>query len=404
LSTYHTPLDLVRSRHIENPVVCARPERLARANRWFQENFPGDVLYAVKANPSDWVIDTLVASGSDFFEVASLAEVQLIAARAPQARMAFLHPVKSREAIRRAYHEYGVRIFAIDTHQELQKILEETGQADDLTLIVRLAVSSDFALFSLAGKFGVTAQDGPALIQEARRHAQDLGVSFHIGSQCMEPIAYRAAMLEASRLIVQAGVTVDIVDVGGGFPCIYPGMNPPEMQRYIDAITHAFEDMLVLENAALWCEPGRALVAESESVIVRVDLRKGDRLYINDGSYGALFDAAHAQWRFPVRALRTEDRPEQSLENFKLLGPTCDSLDALEGPFALPADIDEGDYIEIGMLGAYGTALATKFNGFGVYDRAIVTDSPFASMFEGETGTSNLTDAQGAFIDEGLAR
>ncbi|MBR9827009.1 MAG: type III PLP-dependent enzyme [Alphaproteobacteria bacterium] len=403
MRTYHTPLDLVRSRHLENPVVCRRPERLARANRWFQENFPGDVLYAVKANPSDWVIDELCASGSDFFEVASLAEVELIARRAPDARIAFLHPVKSRHAIRRAYHDFGVRIFAIDTHQELEKILEETDQADDLTLVVRLAVSSDFARFSLAGKFGVTALDGPELIQSARHHAHELGVSFHIGSQCMEPIAFRAAMLEASRLIVQAGVTVDIVDVGGGFPCIYPGMTPPAMQRYIDAITDAFQDMLVLENAKLWCEPGRALVAEAESLIVRVDLRKDDTLYINDGSYGALFDAAHAQWRFPVRMLTREDRPQTPLSGFKLFGPTCDSIDALDGPFDLPSDIDEGDFIEIGMIGAYGVALTTQFNGFGAFDHVFVQDDAFATMF-GENNQPTVIPAQSAFIDEGIAR
>ena len=403
MRTYHTPLDLVRSRHLENPVVCTRPEHLARANRWFQENFPGDVLYAVKANPSDWVIDGLCASGSDFFEVASLAEVELIARRSPSARMAFLHPVKSRQAIRRAYFDYGVRIFAVDTHAELRKILEETEGARDLTLIVRLAVSSDFALFSLAGKFGVTAQDGPALIQAARRHSEQLGVSFHIGSQCMEPIAFRAAMLEASRLIVQAGVTIDIVDVGGGFPCIYPGMQPPAMQRYIDAITDAFEDMLVLENAALWCEPGRALVAEAESLIVRVDLRKGDTLYINDGSYGTLFDAAHAKWRFPVRMLTTSDRPQAGMKDFAFFGPTCDSIDALNGPFQLPGDIDEGDFIEIGMIGAYGTALTTQFNGFGAFETVIVQDDPFASMYGGADRSSSVS-AQSAFIDEGLAR
>ncbi len=404
MRTYHTPLDLVRSRQIERPVVCKRPELLARANRWFQENFPGDVLYAVKANPSDWAIETLCASGSDFFEVASLDEVERIARLAPKARMAFLHPVKSRAAIRRSYRDFGVRIFAIDSHDELQKILEETNHAKDLTLIVRLAVSSDFARFSLAGKFGVTALDGPRLIQATRHHADALGVSFHIGSQCMEPIAFRAAMLEASRLIVQAGVTVDIVDVGGGFPCIYPGMTPPAMGRYIDAIRDAFEDMLVLENAELWCEPGRALVAEAESLIVQVELRKDDALFINDGSYGALFDAAHAEWRFPVRLLTPEDRPDAPLQPFKFFGPTCDSLDALDGPFNLPADIGEGDFIEIGMLGAYGTALATLFNGFGRYDTAIVEDAPFASMYSGDKENTNVINAQNAFIDEGLAR
>lgn len=401
MRTYHTPLDLVRSRHLENPVVCKRPDLLSRASRWFQENFPGDVLYAVKANPSDWVIDGLYAAGTDFYEVASLSEIELIAQRLPQARMAYLHPVKSRLSIRKAYFDYGVRIFAIDCEAELAKILEETGNARDLTLMVRLAVSSEHALFSLAGKFGITADAAPQLIKLARAHARELGVSFHIGSQCMEPVAYSGAMQAASRLIAAAGVTVDIVDVGGGFPCIYPGMTPPPMQDFVDAIETAFEPMLVHDNAKLWCEPGRALVAEAESVVARIDLRKDNTLYINEGSYGALFDAVHASWRFPIRALRQNPADLTGLAEFSLFGPTCDSIDAMPGPYALPADIAEGDYVEIGMLGAYGTSLATGFNGFGQYDYVTVEDQPFASMFD--TSTS-APAASGAFIDEEFAR
>lgn len=188
-------------------------------------------------------------------------------------------------------------------------------------------------------------------------------------------------MQEASRLIVQAGVTVDIVDVGGGFPSIYPGMTPPPMDDYIAAIEDAFEDMMVLENADLWCEPGRALVAEGESILARVELVKGDALYLNDGAYGRLFDAAHAKWPFPVRVHRRDGDAGTDTAAFRLYGPTCDSMDAIPGPFDLPADIAEGDIIEIGMLGAYGTALATDFNGFGSVEYVTVEDMPWPSMF-----------------------
>ena len=382
MHTYHTPLDLVRSRHVENPVVCVRPDRVAKASQWFQDNFPGEVLYAVKANPSPWMLETLHANGMRFFDVASIPEIQLVAEHCPDARMAFLHPVKSREAIRRAYYEFGVRIFALDCEAELLKIVEETNYARDLVLIVRLAVSNDGAVFSLAGKFGVPAYEAAELIRTARAHADELGVSFHVGSQCMQPSAYRSAMSEASRLIVQAGVTVDIVDVGGGFPSIYPGMTPPPMDEYVGAIEDAFEEMMVLENADLWCEPGRALVAEGESVLARVELVKGDALYLNDGAYGRLFDATHAKWPFPVRLHRAKGDPGEQTAAFRFFGPTCDSMDAIPGPFELPADIAEGDIIEIGMLGAYGTALATNFNGFGAIDRVTVEDMPWPSMFD----------------------
>tara|TARA_R110002051_G_scaffold259449_5_gene319125 strand:- start:207382 stop:208494 length:1113 start_codon:yes stop_codon:yes gene_type:complete len=340
------------------------------------------VLYAVKANPSPWIIDGLYAAGTRFFDVASLPEVALIAERCPDARMAFLHPVKSRESIRRAYFEYGVRIFALDTQAELDKILHETNHATDLTLIVRLAVSNEGAVFSLAGKFGVPAFEAADLIRAARAHAEELGVSFHVGSQCMLPSAYRSAMMEASRLIAQAGVTVDIVDVGGGFPSIYPGLNPPPLMEYIRAIEDAFEEMMVLENADLWCEPGRALVSEAESILVRVELVKGDALYLNDGAYGRLFDAAHSKWPFPVRHHRANAESQADTAMFRFFGPTCDSLDAMQGPFELPADTAEGDMIEIGMLGAYGTAIASNFNGFGTTEMAMVADAPWPSMFD----------------------
>ena len=382
MHTFHTPLDLVRLRHLERPVVCARPDRLAQASQWFQDNFPGEVLYAVKANPSPWIIDGLYAAGTRFFDVASIAEVALIAERCPKARMAFLHPVKSREAIRRAYYEFGVRIFALDTEAELHKILAETNNASDLILIVRLAVSNDGAIFSLAGKFGVPAFEAAELIRTCRAHAYELGVSFHVGSQCMLPSAYRSAMMEASRLIAQAGVTVDIVDVGGGFPSIYPGLTPPPLTDYVRAIEEAFEEMMVLENADLWCEPGRALVSEAESILVRVELVKGDALYLNDGAYGRLFDAAHSKWPFPVRHHRASGTADSETAMFRFFGPTCDSLDAMQGPFELPADTAEGDIIEIGMLGAYGTAIASNFNGFGSTEMVEVADSPWPSMFD----------------------
>ncbi len=395
MRTYQTPLDLVRLRHLENPVVCARPARLAKANLWFQDNFPGEVLYAVKANPSDWAIDALYESGMRFFDVASLREIALIAERCPDARMGYLHPVKSRDSIRRAYFDYGIRIFALDCEAELHKILEETGGARDLTLVVRLAVSNDGAVFSLAGKFGVPAFEAADLIRLARAGADELGVSFHVGSQCMQPSAYRTAMLEASRLIAQAGVTVDIVDVGGGFPSIYPGLTPPPLADYVNAIEDAFDEMMVLENAELWCEPGRALVAESASILARVELRKGDALYLNDGSYGSLFDAAHAKWPFPVRLHRPVGDSTTQSASFRFFGPTCDSLDAMPGPYELPADVREGDLVEIGMLGAYGTALASRFNGFGESETVFVDDSPWPSLYDTQPDS---TDDEGARV------
>jgi ornithine decarboxylase len=386
LHTYHKPLDLVRERSPERPVALVRPDAVAVAARWFQDKFKGDVFYAVKANPSPWVIHTLAQSGIGSFDVASVPEIELVAQHAPGSRMAFMHPVKSRIAIAAAYHDHGVRTFALDTHEELDKILDATGGARDLNLMVRLGVTTEGASYSLAGKFGVPLDHAPALLLAARRATQDrMGVSFHVGSQCMRPTAYQAAMAQASRALVRAGVFADVVDVGGGFPSVYPGMVPPDLADYMSAIDRGFSEMMVHETTELWCEPGRALVAEASSLLVKVELKKGDALYLNDGSYGSLFDAAHIKWPFPVKAYRGQGdsaaEVDGTLKPFRFYGPTCDSIDHMPGPFWLPESVGEGDYIEIGMLGAYGVAMATRFNGFGEMDSAVVQDAPMASMF-----------------------
>jgi len=366
----------------EAPVICARPERAASAARWFLDAFRGEVLYAVKCNPSLWVLDALYGAGVRWFDVASEAEVELIGTRYPDATLAFMHPVKTPRAISRAYQEFGCRIFVLDTERELQKILEATGHAKDLTLVVRAAVSGEGSLLPLSGKFGCPADELPGLLRATRAYADELGVSFHVGSQCMDPYAYRAAMAAVSELIVEATVTVDIVDVGGGFPAAYPGMQPPPLSAFISAIDEAFEEMMVLENADLWCEPGRALVAEAASLLARVDLVKDGTLYLNDGSYGALYDAVHEAWRYPMRSFRASgEEVFDEAADWTVYGPTCDSTDKFRTPLALPATLCEGDYVEFGHLGAYGTSMATRFNGFGDYQLVEVSDRPFASLY-----------------------
>jgi len=382
LHTYHSPLDLVRERPPEHPVALVRPDALAVAANWFRHRFNGDVLYAVKANPSPWAIRTLAEAGIAAFDVASLPEIELVRACAPTARIAFMHPVKSRSAIGGAYFDHGVRTFALDSHDELDKILAATGGARDLKLIVRLSVETSGAAYALSGKFGASPREAAPLLFAARQATQDLmGVCFHVGSQCMRPSAFQAAMAQVSRTLARAGVLADVVDVGGGFPSVYPGMVPPDLDQYLGAIERGFAEMMVHEKTALWCEPGRALVAEGTSLLTRVELRKGDALYLNDGAYGSLFDAAHSKWPYPARLVRDDGASSKALRPFRIYGPTCDSADYMPGPFWLPDDVREGDYVEIGMIGAYGVAMSTRFNGFGEVETVRTLDSPMASMF-----------------------
>jgi ornithine decarboxylase len=375
--------DIARLRPVQ-PVTLLRPHAARKAARCFVDKFPGRSLYAVKANPSPDLLRILWEAGVTHYDVASIGEIRLVHETLPEAMLCFMHPVKAEEAIAEAYFEHGVRTFSLDTVEELDKIVRATARdgvaASDLNLLVRIRVSSEHAKLSLASKFGADPRDVSALLMATRQAADALGICFHVGSQAMTPAAYAEAMTRVRAAIVEAAVTVDIVDVGGGFPSSYPGMEPPPLETYFAVIHETFESLPISYSAELWCEPGRALCAEYASVLVRVEKRRGDELYINDGAYGALFDAAHIGWRYPVRLVRNEQSHVRPM-SFSFYGPTCDDLDRMAGPFELPADVGAGDYIEIGMLGAYGCAMRTQFNGFGVVDSSIVDDEPMASLY-----------------------
>jgi ornithine decarboxylase len=387
LHIYTDAQAVVRALSPDEPVILNRPHAARRAARFFVEKFPGKVLYAVKANPAPDLISVLWDAGVTHYDVASIAEVRLVRAILPQAVLCFMHPVKTPAAISEAYFQHSVRTFSLDSLEELEKIVDacrhpETGEAPrDLRLCVRLRVSSEYSELSLASKFGCDLIEAPGLLQQARQHCDWLGVCFHVGSQAMTPFAFVQALDRTRAAIAEASVVIDMIDVGGGFPSAYPGLEPPPMEDYFAIIAKHFEALPIAYNAELWCEPGRALSAEYSSMIVQVNKRRGEELFINDGAYGALYDAAHVAWRFPVRAL--EDDLIEADADFAFYGPTCDDADYMKGPFALPADIQAGDYIEVGMIGAYGAAMKTGFNGYGAAQVVTVADEPMMSLFNG---------------------
>lgn len=377
-------LDIAKGKPVD-PVTLVRPHAAARAARFFVEKFPGRAMYAVKANPSPDLLRVLWDNGITHYDTASIAEVRLVMSTLPGAVCCFMHPVKSPEAIAEAYFVHGVRTFSLDSMEELEKIVAATTQDDgsaatDLTLCVRMRVSSEYAKLSLGSKFGVSVEESRELLMATRQAADALGICFHVGSQTMSPDAYAGAMERVRAAIVGAAVTVDVIDVGGGFPSAYPGMTPPPLERFFETIHRAFESLPVSYSAELWAEPGRALCAEYASVVVRVERRRGTELFINDGAYGTLFDAAHIGWKYPVQLLREPESDARDMD-FSFWGPTCDDIDYMKGPFPLPADTNTGDYFEIGMLGAYGTAMRTGFNGFGTGDTVLAGDEPMLSVY-----------------------
>ncbi|MDS4010457.1 MAG: type III PLP-dependent enzyme [Defluviicoccus sp.] len=386
-----------------DPVHCIRPRTITEAASAFVASFPGDVLYAVKCNPDPRVLRVLWGAGVRHFDCASAAEVALVRRMFPAADIHFMHPVKARAAIREAWADQGVRDFSFDSQDELAKILAETGAGRasggagapaDLGLLVRLAVANDGALHDLSGKFGAAPAEAAALLAAARPYARRLGVCFHVGSQCLDPAAWAKALAAAAQVVAQAGVPIEVIDVGGGFPAAYVDTAPPPLAAFFAAITGEIARQPHLQGARLWAEPGRALVADGVSVVVQVLHRRGDVLYINDGVYGSLSDAGRPGLLFPARLIAHDDRlPSPAEQAFQFYGPTCDSLDFMPGPFALPADVREGDWIEIGQLGAYGAALRTAFNGFDRAQLVEVRDDAFFAAGSDDQCTRMTTPA-----------
>ena len=363
LPTYNMSADAIADYQGDDQIYALYPRKIERAARTFASGFPGQVLYAVKANPHPSLLQILWNEGVHQFDVASIREIDLVRGLFPTATLFLMHPVKSRATISHAYAN-GVRDFSFDHEDELQKILDCTHEASDLNLHLRLALPKGDAVMPLSGKFGADFDKACDLLTSARKTTKKLGVCFHVGSQCLAVDNYDKAIAYARRVVDGAGVAVDSIDVGGGFPVVYPDMPIPPMTDYFRAIQtslvqHGFDGMEVLG------EPGRALCAEGGSTFARVELRKGSDLYLNDGTFGSLFDAGQFSWKFPVALHRARPPvPMTAQTGFRFFGPTCDSADTMNGPFDLPSDACEGDWIEIGHLGAYGQALATQFNGF----------------------------------------
>lgn len=365
--------DVVAATRPALPLCLFHPNRLVARARQFLTGFPGTTMYAVKCNPDRLVLQTMIRAGVKSFDCASIDEVRLIRKLAPKAKIFFMHPVKAREAIREAYYLHNVRAFVLDSVEELYKILQETDLAPDLELFVRVAIPKGAgSAINLSGKFGAPVNDAASLLQQCRPVCTNLGVSFHVGSQCLKPERYAMAIRLATQAIKLSGVKVDRLDVGGGFPVEYPGMPVPPFAAYMDTIRDAVARHR-LGGLDLLCEPGRGMVGDCATIIVRVEQRRNDVLHINDGTYGTLFEMGpSADFVLPHRMIRPVADCAETMRAFTLAGPTCDSLDMMKGPFMLPDDIREGDWIEIGHIGAYGTSSSTRFNGFGKVIPAIL--------------------------------
>ena len=372
------------------PVYCIRRNSINIASKFFQNKFPGKILYAVKTNPHPLVLKAIVESGINDFDIASIKEVEAIRSVSPDAKCSYMHTVKSKESINEAYFKYNIKTFSIDTKDELIKILNSTNQAKDLELFVRVAVSNEHAEIDLSKKFGAQTSEAIGLYRLTKQYAKKIGLSFHVGSQCMHPISYSKGINEIKYIIKKTKIVPDVINIGGGFPTIYPDLVPQSLDSYFEEIKNSLNKLKLEKKPEIICEPGRAIVAESGSTIVRVNLRKKQKLYINDGTYGTLFDAGVPNIVYPSRIITSGRIISKKLTSFDFYGPTCDSMDYMKGPFILPNNIKEGDYIELGQLGAYGLTFRTQFNGYysdSIYE---VCDDPIMTMYDKETNKEFL--------------
>ena len=390
MQKFKTVDELVSQLQPVKPVYCIRKHSVTKAINFFLKNFPGDVLYAVKTNPNKKILKYISASGINNFDIASIKEIETIKSISSNAKCYYMNTVKSREDIKEAYFKYHIKTFSLDTKEELIKIIESTNNAKDLELFVRISVSNEHAKIDLSKKFGATTSDGIGLLRLTKQYAKKIGLSFHVGSQCMHPISYSKGIQEIENIIKKTKINPDYINIGGGFPSIYPDLKPQPLNNYILEIKKALAKLKLEKRPKLLCEPGRALVAESGSTVVRVNLRKKQKLYINDGTYGSLFDSGTPNLIYPSRLITNGRIISKKMTAFDFYGPTCDSMDYMKGPFLLPNNIKEGDYIELGQLGAYGLTFRTQFNGYYSDEICEVEDQPIMTMYDKDINKATL--------------
>ena len=373
---YNDALEITRRIAPDAPIFCFSKAALSAKLAEFRHGFPGTVTYAVKANPSPEIIDALAGLGMSAFDVASPVEMELVRAVHPRATLHYHNPIKSRSEIARAYTDFGVRHFAVDDTAEIDKIAQTVGTCADVELVVRFRAAKNRAVCDFSTKFGADVAHAADLLRLAHRLGFRTALTFHPGSQCLDPLSYVENIEGAAGIAREAGIELQQLNVGGGFPVTYPGQPVPPLSAFFEAIETATRSAFGSNRPELTAEPGRALVAGCTSLLARVKHRRPDTgdLFLNDGIYGALLEQTQFQVDLPCRALRGGEVLTGTSREFVVYGPTCDPIDRIPRMVSLPSDISEGDWVEFGLVGAYGAATTTRFNGYGAFQSVAVAN------------------------------
>lgn len=357
----------------DNPVMFFAPSVLHKTARRFLSGFPGLVTYAVKSNPDPVVVENLVAAGVRGFDVASVAEIELVARHAPGAAMHYNNPVRSRSEVARAV-ELGVRSYSVDSVSELSKLAGMVPSGAEISVRFKLPVNG--AAYNFGAKFGATVELATDLLRRVSELGYVPSLTFHPGTQCTDPMAWDAYIRTAALIGRDAGVRVRRLNVGGGFPAHRLRGEMPQLENIFALIDRVTGEAFGEARPDLVCEPGRGMVAEAFSLAVRVRaIRDGAHVFINDGVYGGLAELPLIGIIDRVEVFGPNGRPRKGDRIPRtVFGPTCDSVDRLPGELPLPHDMAEDDWVVFYGLGAYSTATLTQFNGFGALKVATVLE------------------------------
>ncbi len=362
---FESTFDYVASHRPTRPVHCLYPQVLHAAASRFVSGFPGTVLYAVKANPAPPVLKGLWEAGVRDFDTASIEEIELVRRLFPEATCHFMAPARLAGTASEAFHRHGVRHFVADHPSEVARLLEFADRHTAIT--IRMKAFDPASVYELSTKFGAEPEACIDMLDALAASNVRAGLSFNVGSLCLHPDAYVRALTAAGRVIQSTRARIEVLDVGGGFPAPYPGLSAPPLEAFFTGISRAIDEIGLEPDISVLGEPGRALVAEGQSLLTQVILVKDDLVFLNDGIYGNLkeLDISKETVTYPHRVIRPDGPRASAVRRFGIAGPTCDSLDVIPMKIALPVDLGEGDWIEFGMTGAYSNAMSTRFNGLG---------------------------------------
>jgi len=383
LDKYANTAELIKCCQPEKPVNCLSLGILEDHVRYFQKEFPGTVAFAVKANPTPALLQGLLDIGILSFDVASVTEIELLRSLNPKATLYYDNPIKSRAEIDQAYNDFSVRNFALDDHLELAKLRDVIGKDADVEISVRFNGGESTAIYDLGRKFGANEAEATNILKKAGASGYKLALTFHPGSQCTSASAYNESIAASAAIEKAASVQIQMLNIGGGFPTVYPNSGAPRLTEIFREIGQQFEYSYQGRDIALVCEPGRALVDPAVSILTRVKHRRSEPVvFLNDGIYGGFMEQLLSKVELPTRVFHGSQVLSGATDDFTVFGPTCDSLDVFSYEVPLPKDIGEGDWIEFGEMGGYGSCSATTFNGYSTGDYVYV-DAGFPRSVSG---------------------